>query len=156
MSRAHDHDLPAGLAVADQARLALGVRVSCRDLCDKPGFCLANVLDCLTRNRIGQKADEIAGMTCRKRDADLAVVLHAADPGTMAGARVENNKRPFVPFDRGPVGRDDARECVVDRAWQRAPIEHEFDAEAEHVRRLARVMLKIVVAALAQYVEQQN
>ena len=56
-----------GLAITDQARLPLGVRVSRHDLFDEPSFCLANVLDCLTRHWIGQKTDEIAGMTCRKR-----------------------------------------------------------------------------------------
>ena len=156
VSRAHHHDLPAGLAITYQARLALGVRMSSHDLFNKPSFCLANGFDCLTGHRIGQKTDEIAGMTCRKRDADLAVVLHASDPRAVAGARVENDKRSLVPFDRGPFGRDDAHQRVVDGARQRAPVEHQLDVEAEHVRRLARIMLEIIVAALTQYIEQQN
>jgi len=125
------------------------VWVSVHDHLDKPRFCLANVLNGLTGHRIGQKADKIAGMTCRKSDADLAVMLHAADARTVTGARVENDKRSFVPFDRGAFRRDDAHQRVIHWAWQRATIEQEFDVEAEHVRRLAGVMLEIVVAALA-------
>ena len=101
---AHHHDLPAGLAVADQTGLALGVRVALDNLLDKAGLCLAHILDRLTGDRVGQKADEIAGMACCERDPDLAVVLHAADPGAMPGARVENDERPLVRVDRSTLG----------------------------------------------------
>ena len=149
VKRGHHHDLPPGLTIADQARLALGVRVSGRDLFDKPGLCLADIRDRLTGHRIRQKADKIAGMTCRKSDADLAVMLHAADARTVTGARVEYDEGSFAAIDRSAFGRDHAHQRVIHWAWQRATIEQEFDVEAEHVRRLAGVMLEIVVAALA-------
>ena len=45
-------------------------------------------------------------------------------------------------IDRGPLGRDDAHQRVVDRPRQRAPVEHQLDVEAEHVRRLARIVFE--------------
>ena len=41
----------------------------------------AHVLDGLAGHRVGQEADEIARMAGLQRDADLAIVLHAADAG---------------------------------------------------------------------------
>ena len=70
------------------------------DLLDKPRFCLADILDRLAGHRVGQKADEIAGMAGCERDADFAVVLHAADAGTMAGARVEDDERTLALVNR--------------------------------------------------------
>jgi hypothetical protein len=52
----------------------------------------ADVFDGLPRHRIGNEADEIAGMTVGERHADLAVVLHPAYAGSVAGARIENNE----------------------------------------------------------------
>ena len=72
-----------------------------------------------------------------ERDPDLAVVLHAADPGAMPGARVEDNERPLARVDRGAFGRDDPHQAVIHRPRQQAPIEHEFGIEAQHMGRLA-------------------
>ena len=52
----------------------------------------------LARHRLGQEADEIAGMPGLERDADLAVGLEAADARAVPGARVDH--------DEGPAGRD--------------------------------------------------
>src|SRR5215470_19106651 len=89
VDRAHHHDLPARLAIADQTRLALGVRMPRHYLCDKTSLRFAHILNRLTGHGVRQKANEIAGMASGERDADLAVVLHAADPGAMPGARIE-------------------------------------------------------------------
>ena len=51
MERTHHHDLLAGLAVADQARLALGVWVTLYHCFDKAVFRLADILDRLTESR---------------------------------------------------------------------------------------------------------
>jgi hypothetical protein len=120
--RGHHHDLPARLAVADQTRLAIGVRVALGHFLDKTGFGLADVLDRLTRHRLGQKADEIAGMTRGERHPDLAVGFHAADARAVPGARVEHNERPLARVDRGAFGGRDAHQPVIHRARQRAPI----------------------------------
>jgi hypothetical protein len=95
-------------------------------------------------------------MTSRQRDADLAVVFHAADPGTMPGARIVQDERPLAPVDRGALLRDDAHQAVIHGARQRAPVEYEFGIEAQYVRRLASIVLDIIVAPLPQDIEQQD
>jgi len=115
MDSAHHHDLPAGLAIADQTRLAVGVRVTLDHFLDKAGLRLAYVLDPLTRHRVGQKADEVAGITGGERHTDLAVVLHAADTRAMPGTRVEHDEWPLARIDRGALGRDDAHQRVIYR-----------------------------------------
>ena len=75
-------------------------------------------------------------------------------PGAVPGARIENNERPLARIDRSARGRNDPHQGVIDRLRQRAPVEHEFGLEAQHMRRLAGVVLEIIVAALAQHVEQ--
>ena len=156
VGRAHHHDLPAGLAVADQTRFALGFRVARSHLFDKPSLCLANILDRLTGHGFRQKADEIAGMAGPEGNADLAVVLHAADPGTVAGTRVKNDERSLALVDSGALGRNDAHEAVIHRSRQRAPIEHELSLEAQYMRRSAGIVLGGSVASLPQYIQQQN
>ena len=60
VNRGHHHDLPAGLAVADQAGLTFSIGVKLDYFLDKAGFGFAYVLNCLAGYRIGQKPDEIA------------------------------------------------------------------------------------------------
>ena len=43
-------------------------------------------------HRLGQEADEIAGMAGGERHADLAVLLHAADARPVAGARIDDDE----------------------------------------------------------------
>jgi len=154
MDRAHHHDLPAGLAVADQARLPLGVRMAFDHLLDKTGLGLAHILDRLTGHRVRQKADEIAGMSRGERDPDLAVVLHPADPGAMSGARVEHDERSLVLVGGCASRRDYPHQPVIHRPGQRAAVEHQFGFKAQHIRRLAGVVFDAVVAALPQHIQQ--
>ncbi len=156
VNRGHHHDLPAGLAVADQTRLALGVRVTLDDLLDKAGLRLAHILDRLTGHRVRQKADKIAGVASGERDADLAVVLHAADAWAVAGSGVEDDERSLVRVDRGALQRDDPHQPVIHRPRQRAAIEDQLDIKAQHIRRRTGVVLATVVAALTEHVQQQN
>jgi hypothetical protein len=156
VDRAHHHDLPVSLAVADQTRLALGVRVTLDNLLDKAGLRLAHILDRLTGHRVRQKAHEVAGMAGCERDADLAVVLHAADPWAVPGARVENDKWPLILVGGCALRRDDPHQPVIHRPRQRAAIEHQFGFKAQHIRRRTGIVLAAVVAALPQHVEQQN
>src|SRR5205814_3071713 len=95
-------------------------------------------------------------MTRGERNADFAVVLHAADPRTMPGTWIKDDKRPLAPLDRGARWRDNAHQRVIHRPRKRAPIEQKLGLETQHVRRFASVVLDAVVAALAQNVEQQN
>src|SRR6202007_1956836 len=117
------HDLPARLAIADQDGLAVGARMPSRDLLDKAGFGLADIRDRLTGYRLRRKTEKIAGVASLERHADLAVVLHAADPGTMPGSRVENDEGAFVPIDRRALWGDDANQPVIHRPRQSAAVE---------------------------------
>jgi hypothetical protein len=118
VDRAHHHDLPAGLAIADQARLALGVRMALDDLLDKAGLRLTHILDRLTGYRLRQKADKIARVAGGERDPDLAVVLHAANAGAVPGARVKNDEWPLARVDCNTLWRDDPNQPIIDRSRQ--------------------------------------
>ncbi len=107
-------------------------------------------------HRLRQKADEIARMAGPERHPDFAVVLHAADPGSVAGTRVEDNKRALARIDRHPLGRHDAHQSIIDRARQCPPVEHQFDLETQYMRQFVRIVLDRVVAAAAQDIEQEN
>jgi hypothetical protein len=56
------HDRPTRLAIADDARLAVCVGVQRGDRFEKNRLGARDVLDRLAGNRVGQKADEVAGM----------------------------------------------------------------------------------------------
>ncbi len=79
------------------------------DLLEEDRLGARDVLDGLARHRIGQEADEIAGMAGLERDADLAVGLEAADAGTMPGARVDDDERPPRRIDLDARRRNDPR-----------------------------------------------
>ena len=100
------------------------------DLFDKRRFCAADVLDRLTRHRLGREADEVAGMAGADRDADLAVGLHAADAGPMAGARIDDDDRRLRRIDNSAFGRNDADKPIIGRARQLAPVKDELDSRS--------------------------
>ena len=127
--------------------------MSLDDLIDEPGLGLANILDRLARDWVRQKTDEIARMPGLERNADFAVVLHAADTGAVAGPRIKDDERPFVRVDGGALGRDDARQHVIHRTRELSAIEHQFDIEAQDMRCFAGIVLDIVVAALPQHIQ---
>src|SRR5262249_581872 len=77
------HDPPAGLAIADDARLAVRLRMPCDDLLEEDRFGAADVFDRLSWHRIRQEADEITRMAGLERDADLAVGLEPSDARAM-------------------------------------------------------------------------
>ncbi len=126
------------------------------DLLDKPRFRAAHVLDRLTRHRVRREADEIAGMAGCKDDPDLTVGLHAADARAMPGARIEHDERPLSWVEFDPHRRQDANEAVIDGALELAPSHHQFEFEVQDVRNLLGGMFEVVVAALAQDVEEKD
>ena len=103
-SDGQDHDGPTGLAIADHARLAVGVRMQRDDFFDENRFGARDVLDRLSGHRFGQKADEVAGMTRFHRDADLAVRLEAANAGSVPRARIDHHERPALEIDFHALG----------------------------------------------------
>ena len=72
-------------------------------------------------------------MAGARRDADLAFRLHAADPGTVSRARVDDNDRRLHGIDRDIVWRNDAHERVIGRALERRGRREEFPpGSSEH------------------------
>ena len=69
------------------------------------GLGAQHVLDRLAGHRVGQEADEVAGVAGPQRHADLAVGLEAADAGPVAGARVDDHEGPLPRVDRDARGR---------------------------------------------------
>ena len=124
--RRRHHDLPACLAIGDDDRLALGLGVPLRDLLQEDRLGAADVFDRLPRNRLRQEADEIDRVAGAQRHADFALGLHAADPGSVAGARVDDDDRRLRRIDCHIRGRNDAHQRVIDRPLQacgrRAPL----------------------------------
>ena len=86
--------------------LLSAVRMATGDLFDKRRFCAADVLDRLTRHRLGREADEVAWMAGADRHPDLAVGLHAPDARPMAGARIDDDDRRFRGIDGGAFRRN--------------------------------------------------
>ena len=154
--RRHHHHLPAGLAIADQGRLALGFGVKLGDDAQEPGFGAADILDGLARHRLGQEADEIAGMAGIHRDADLTVMFHAADARPMPGARIKDDEGAFFRVDHHVCGRDDPGQNVIDRALEIAAVTDQLGVEGQHVRRDAANAIFVIVAALAKHVHEQH
>ena len=106
--------------------LPIGIRMQRDHLFQEYRFGARDVLDRLSRHRIGQEADEIAGMARLQGDADLAVRLEAADARTMAGARIDHHKRTARGVDFDAFGRDDANQPIIDRPFERAAVDDKF------------------------------
>ena len=108
----------------------------------------SDVLDRLTGHRLGQKADEVAGMAGFECNADLAVGLEAADAGTVAGSRIDDDEWPQLRIDLDAVGRNDAHKGIIYRPIELAAVHDQFDLVVEHVRRGFGHVLAILIAAL--------
>ncbi len=150
------HDLPAGLAVADHHRLLGGLRMPLDDVAKEGDFGLDHVLDGLALHRVGQKADEIAGMPGAQRHADFAIRLEATDAGAVPGARVHHHEGAHLQVGLDPRGRLDAQQLVVDRTGQVAPIHQYLGVEAQHVGLGLLDMLEVLVAALAHDIHEEH
>ena len=70
-------------------------------------FGARDVLDRLAGHRIGQEADEIAGVSRLESDADFAVGLETANSWTVAGPRIDDDEGSLRRIDLDPFGRDD-------------------------------------------------
>ena len=126
------------------------------DLFDKRRFCAADVLDRLTRHRLGREADEVAWMAGADRHSDLAVGLHAPDAWPMAGARVDDDDRRFRRIDNRAFGRNDADKPIIGRARQLAPVKDELIGEVQHIRHFLRRLREMDVSPLIQSLEGQD
>jgi len=100
--------------------LAVTARMQRDDLLQENRFRARNVFDGLTRHRLGQEADKIAGMPSLQRNSDFAVRLEAADARAMAGARVYHDKWPAQRIDLHTTRRADAHQRIVVGPLERA------------------------------------
>src|SRR4029079_15329267 len=94
------HQGPPALAVADDEGLVVVARMKLAELAHERDLGRAHRLDRLARERVREESDEVAGMAELVRDADLAVHLEAADPGAVAGARVDDHERTHLRIGR--------------------------------------------------------
>jgi len=95
-------------------------------------------------------------MAGSQRDADLAVLLHAADARAMPGAWVDDHKGRLGRIRGRPFGRNDPDEEIVDRPWQGAAVEDRLEGEAQHVGNVLRTPLDEGVPAFTQGIETQD
>ena len=122
----------------------------------KDGFGTRDMLDRLSRDRVGEKADEIAGVARLERDADFAVGFEPADPRPVARAGIDDNERsqPLVNFHAG--GRNNSDQHVVDRMVERATVDNKLGLIVQNVRRRFCHVRAISVAALAHDIHEQD
>jgi hypothetical protein len=95
-------------------------------------------------------------MTIRHRDADLAVLLHPANAGAVAGARIDHNEGPFGWIDRLSIERLDPDQQVIDWPFELSAIQNQLGVEVEDVRRLLGLLPPEDIAALPQNIEEQD
>ena len=117
---------------------------------------LADVLDRLPGNGLGQEADEIAGMSRLECHADLAVLLHAADARAVSGARVEHDEGPLGPVVTTPFGGLDPHQEVVHGPRKRTAVQDEIRIEAEDVRHCRGCLFLPRIAALAERIREER
>ena len=130
--------------------------MSLGDLLEEDRLGAADVVDRLPRDRLRQEADEIDRVAGAQRHADFALGLHAADSGTVPGARVDDDDGRLRRIDRHVRRRDDAHQEVIDRPLQRPAVEHDLGGEAQHVRRLLGRLRSLDVAPLVERLEKQH
>ena len=96
------------------------------DLLQEDRLGARDVPEGLARHRLGQEADEVAGMAGLEGHADLAVGLEAADAGAVPGARIDDDEGAARRIDLDALRRDDAHEGIVDRPLERAAVDDEL------------------------------
>ena len=114
------------------------------------------IFNSLARHRLGEKSDEIAGMSRLEGNTDFAVGLEAADSRPMSGARVDDDEGAARRVDFDPLRRDNTCEDVVDRPLEGTPVKHELRFVIEDVWGRILQTLAILIAALAQHVPEEQ
>src|SRR4029453_13222493 len=147
---------PSALAVADDTRFAVGIRMQGNHFVEEQCFGAGNILDGLPRHGFGQKSDEVTGVTGLEDDPDLTVRLEPADPGTVPRTRVDDHEGAPPRINGDAFRRHDPHEPVIHRAPQRSPIDDELRLVTEHMRHSFGQMLAILVGALAHDVPEQH
>ena len=126
------------------------------NLSDEQNLGAADVLDRLAGLGIREESHEVDRVTGAQRDADLALLLEAADARTVPGARIDDDERPLSQVGRLARLGFDAHQCIVDRALELSAIQNHLVVEHEHRRLAGPVVLDRLIAALAQHVPEQD
>ena len=119
-------------------------------------FRTRDILDRLAGHRIGREADEVAGMSRLERDADFAIGLETANAWTVAGPRIDNDKRSLRRVHLHALGRDDLDQTIVHRPVEFTTVDDDFDLVIENMRNGLGGMLLIRIAALPHGVPEQR
>jgi hypothetical protein len=150
------HDRPARLAIADHGGLADGFGMKRNDTLEERCFRVDRVLYGLSGDRLGEKADEIARMAGLERDANFALRLEAAYARSVPRSRIHDNEWPLILVDLRVLRRGDPHQHVVDRSGQLAPVQDDFAAELQDVRRNLGSMLFVTLATLLKDIQKEN
>src|SRR5262245_33017875 len=126
------------------------------DFFKKYGFRLCDVLNCLTRHRLGQEANKIARMAGLHGNPDFTVGFETANAWPVPGTGVDNDERPARLVDCNAVRRNDAHEGVIDGTRKGAAVENEFSLVVQHMRCGLGEMLAVGVPSLTHNVPEQN
>ena len=149
------HRRPAALAVADDRRLRAG-RMQRAHLLHELLLGIADVEKRLPRLGIAEEDHEVDGVPLAQRDADLRIVLEAADAGAVAGARIDDHVGPALRVDLHALRRDDSHQRVVDGPGELASVDYRLVLEMQNRGQSLPIVLDEVVAALAQRVHDQD
>ena len=120
---------------------------------DEGGLGVPYILDGLARHRFRQEANEVAGMAGSERQADLAVMLHAADAGPVSSPRVDDHEGALGWVGDRALRGDDPHQAVADGPLEAASVKDQLGIEIEDVGRFLLRLFTKVVAALAKHVE---
>ena len=149
------HRRPPALAVADDHRL-VALRMQLAHLAHELVLRRADVDQRLARLRLRIEDDEIDRMACAQRDADLRIVLEAADSRAVARARIDDHVGTLLGIHGHALRRHDAHQRIVDRPRERATVEHRFVLEMQQRQLAGALALDECIAALAQRVPEQH
>ena len=117
---------------------------------------LADVEQRLARLGVAEEDDEVDGMTLAQRDADLRVVLEAADTRAVPGARVDDHVGSPLRVDAHALRRHDAHQRIVDRTGELPAVNDHLVVEMQDRRQSRTVVLDEIVATLAQRIPEQD
>ena len=123
----------------------------------KHRFGRGNVQNRLAGFGVPEEDHEINGMPATQSDTHLAVGFEAANAGTMAGARVNDQKGPESIIARHHVlGWGDADQGVIHRALQLAAIHHGFIVKNQHRRAAGLFVGDEVIARFAHRIPEKK
>ena len=114
------HGRPAALAVADDDRLRR-FRMAPGDLLDEFRLGAHDVGERLPGFGMGAEGDEIDRVAVGKRDADLTVLLEAADACPVSRARIDDHVRPLPVENLHAFRRQNLEKHVIDGRLRLVP-----------------------------------